>query len=339
MKGSTLVLSALLVSVLAVSCELAQEAPTEEEIIHGWEEALQDPAREEGKEDSGNCKYAIKVPDLPRGKIALTFDDGPNRTTTIRVLDVLKAHHAPATFFVLGSKVAGNEDILQRMVDEGHHAGNHTMTHPNAHQVSLATEKGEVDRTDALIDDFFGGAMYMRFPYGNSTCDARAYVEGLGYHVVGWTIDSCDWDYTDGRAGSCVPEAAYRDGSMFIDWVVKEARSTGGGVLLFHDIHANTAGKLDAILTALEAAGFSFVALDGGDFPNLNAAATPAPEPTPSSCHSATYDMEITSRGCVVKGDCDLWQCVDGSWNDAENSAEAAGACAFVYPPDSMSCF
>jgi hypothetical protein len=49
--------------------------------------------------------------------------------------------------------------------------------------------------------------------------------------------------------------------------------------------------------------------------------------------------MEITSRGCVVKGDCDLWQCIDGSWNDAENSAEAAGACAFVYPPDSTSCF
>jgi peptidoglycan/xylan/chitin deacetylase (PgdA/CDA1 family) len=280
MKGSTLVVSALLVSSLAVSCELVQEAPTEEEIIQGWEEALQDPAREEGKEDSGNCKYAIKVPDLPRGKIALTFDDGPNRSTTTRVLDILKAHNAPATFFVLGSKVAGNEDILRRMVDEGHHVGNHTYTHLNAHQVSLAKETGEIDRTQALVSDYAGGAMYMRFPYGNSTCDSRAYVEDLGYHVVGWHIDSCDWDYTDGRAGSCVPEAAYRDGSMFLDWVVKEARSMGGGVILFHDIHANTANKLDAILTALEAAGFSFVALDGRRPPRIPRPQAATAQPT-----------------------------------------------------------
>ena len=323
--------------ILMFSCEAGGPGiPSDDELLQGYLEALSDPDREEGKEDYNNCKYAIKVPDSPMDrKIALTFDDGPHRTYTPRILDVLAAHSASATFFVLGSKVAGNEAILQRMQNEGHNVGHHTYSHPNAHSVSFETEKSEIDRTHNKISGYFGDAMYFRFPYGNSTCQAKDYLTGIGYSIVGWHVDTCDWDFADGYAGSCVPDSSYRDGSRYIDWVVRESIRMGGGVLLFHDIQSVTANNLDAILTRLEAEGFEFVNLSSEHFPLLNN----NEPPPPSGCHSATYDKDIVADGCVVLSGCDLWKCTSGSWYDADDTYEAMQACVQVYPIDSMSCF
>ena len=63
--------------------------------------------------------------------VALTFDDGPDRVTTSRLLDLLEERHTPATFFVLGHRIAGNEDLLHRMVQLGMGVENHTWDHPN----------------------------------------------------------------------------------------------------------------------------------------------------------------------------------------------------------------
>lgn len=60
--------------------------------------------------------------------VYLTFDDGPNQYTP-KLLDVLKRYDVKATFFILGKKIKGNEAILQRIVDEGHTIGLHSMTH------------------------------------------------------------------------------------------------------------------------------------------------------------------------------------------------------------------
>lgn len=63
--------------------------------------------------------------------VALTFDDGPHATLTPQLLDVLKAHHVHATFFVIGMNVEQNPDVLRRIVAEGHEVGNHSWSHPN----------------------------------------------------------------------------------------------------------------------------------------------------------------------------------------------------------------
>src|SRR5688572_26382773 len=62
--------------------------------------------------------------------MALTFDDGPSSAYTPQILDILDRHGVKATFFVLGSNVAGNEALLQRTYASGHEIGNHTWGHP-----------------------------------------------------------------------------------------------------------------------------------------------------------------------------------------------------------------
>ena len=99
-----------------------------------------------------------------------------------------------------------------------------------------------------------------------------------GYVVTGWHIDSADWCYAAG-GGTCsrstfryVPDPLR---SNMLGYVLSQVHATNGGIILFHDIHANTADNLDAMLTALEADGFSFVRLDDqAVFPKLH---TPEP--------------------------------------------------------------
>ncbi len=63
--------------------------------------------------------------------LCLTFDDGPNREFTPQILDILKAHHVPATFFVIGVNAEQMPALIKREYEEGHEIGNHTYTHPN----------------------------------------------------------------------------------------------------------------------------------------------------------------------------------------------------------------
>lgn len=224
----------------------------------------------------GSCTYAIRVPDrVTRGTIALTFDDGPNPATTPIVLDTLKKHGAKATFFILGGKVAGNEKLIRRILDEGHHIANHSYNHPNFHNLSVVDAKNQIYQTDKLLKQFTT-PKYMRFPFGNSTCDAIDYAESIGYNVVGWNIDTCDWAFantgtvSDKSNKTCQAPASLRsDYAGYVNHVVAQ---TNGGVLLMHDIHMNTAKSLDRMMTMLEKQGYRFVDLaDKNIFPNLNA--------------------------------------------------------------------
>ena len=72
---------------------------------------------------------AVSAPSQLRRCIALTFDDGPSPQTTATLLDGLKERGAHATFFLIGEQIAGNEDLVRRMKDEGHQVGSHSFTH------------------------------------------------------------------------------------------------------------------------------------------------------------------------------------------------------------------
>ena len=69
--------------------------------------------------------------------VALTFDDGPNAATTSQALDILAKYHVKGTFFMLGKNVAGNEQLIKRVHDEGHEIGNHSWSHPQLPTLSL----------------------------------------------------------------------------------------------------------------------------------------------------------------------------------------------------------
>ena len=80
--------------------------------------------REGAKETAAEAEKSV-----PR-RAALTFDDGPNACYTPEVLEILKENEIPATFFLQGQCLAGNEEIVRRMHAEGHLIGNHGYRHP-----------------------------------------------------------------------------------------------------------------------------------------------------------------------------------------------------------------
>jgi peptidoglycan-N-acetylglucosamine deacetylase len=86
--------------------------------------------------------------------VALTFDDGPHAELTDAVLDVLAAHRAHATFFVIGERVEGNERVLARIVDEGHELGNHMMSDEPSILLSREQFEGDLGRNHELLADY-----------------------------------------------------------------------------------------------------------------------------------------------------------------------------------------
>lgn len=146
--------------------------------------------------------YAIqRVAGVP-GDVAITFDDGPDPQWTPRILDVLKAKQAPATFFVIGRNLQASPSLVQRMVNEGHEVGNHTYSHRGYTQGNGLALWWQLASTQRLFETLTGRSMRLfRPPYlGNAeptTPDELTPIEqaqSLGYLTVGLHVDSDDWE-------------------------------------------------------------------------------------------------------------------------------------------------
>jgi peptidoglycan-N-acetylglucosamine deacetylase len=188
--------------------------------------------------------------------IALTFDDGPNRTYTPQILDILAAKNVKATFFIVGSAGVVNGDLLQRMHVEGHDIGNHTFTHLNSEEASNEHLKFELNATQRLLESTIGvRTRLFRPPFATdmepTTIDGAETLRtaaSLGYFTIGMNIDTKD--YARPFAGKII--ATTLDG----------ARRGDGNVVLLHDAGGNrdaTVEALPQIIDQLRAEGFSFV--------------------------------------------------------------------------------
>ena len=83
--------------------------------------------------------------------VALTIDDSPHPIQTSRILDVLAEHDAHATFFLIGDRIPGNEEIVRRIVDEGHELGNHLMANAPSIRLAPAEFERQFRQTHALL--------------------------------------------------------------------------------------------------------------------------------------------------------------------------------------------
>ncbi len=130
----------------------------------------------------------------PQRAIALTFDDGPSPEYTPRVLDILKAQQAPATFFCIGKNIAGNEALLRRIAAEGHLIGNHSFSHsPWFDFFSVKKMCAELYLADQAIESVTGKRpLWFRPPYGVINPNVRDAVRRSGHHVIGWNLRSYD---------------------------------------------------------------------------------------------------------------------------------------------------
>jgi len=126
------------------------------------------------------------------GDWGITFDDGPT-PNTVPLLATLKANSIKATFFVMGSNVVRNADILKQEYADGHHIASHTWSHFPLTSLSNEQIVAEVKWTEKAVFDITGLRMkYIRPPYGDIDNRVRAVIAKLGYRVVDWTDDAAD---------------------------------------------------------------------------------------------------------------------------------------------------
>lgn len=176
--------------------------------------------------------------------LALTFDDGPNPVTTPQVLTDLEQAHIPATFFVIGNRIGGNEALLQRMYAGGDEIGNHSWSHPDLTKLSADQVRQQISQTQlAVTNAGVPAPTVFRPPYGAIN---PAVQRNVPLSVLLWNEDPRDW-------AASTPQQVIQ---------AVEASAKPGGIVDMHDIYHVTANALPKILQDLTARGFHFVTVD-----------------------------------------------------------------------------
>lgn len=193
-----------------------------------------------------NASVIEFVPDQtePNNKIALTFDDGPQKTYTIQILDALKKYDAKATFFVVGERVESHSGILLRMKNEGHQIGNHTWDHKKLHRLSDTDIREQIDSSNKEIFAITGELpRVLRPPNGIHT---KRVTSVAHQPIIMWSVDTFDW--------------LYRNADHTIAKVTESTKT--GSIILMHDLYQSSSNAVPAILERLSARGFEFVTVD-----------------------------------------------------------------------------
>ncbi len=195
--------------------------------------------------------------------LCLTFDDGPNREYTPRILDILKAHHVPATFFVIGVNAEQMPNLIKREYAEGHEIGNHTYTHPNIAATSPLRTELELSTTQRIIENLLGvSTTFFRPPYNaDSAPTTPAEIEpvlraqAFGYTTIAETVDPRDWE------PGVTPAAILNEAKTEIADAVSEDESDSTHIILLHDAGGDrsaTVTALPQIIEYFQAQGYRF---------------------------------------------------------------------------------
>ena len=180
--------------------------------------------------------------------IYLTFDCGYENGNTEPILDALKKHNAPATFFVVGHFLESAPEIVKRMVEEGHTVGNHTYHHPDMSKISdKASFQKEMDDVASAFKEVTGTelAMYYRPPQGKYSTANLQMAKELGYSTFFWSLAYVDWNQ-DSQPSH---EEAF-------DKLTK--RIHPGAIVLLHSTSKTNGEIMDELLTKWEEMGYTF---------------------------------------------------------------------------------
>ena len=179
-----------------------------------------------------------------RPLVALTFDDGPRRSTTEELLDGLAQRGAHATFFLVGEMIPGNEDLVLRMEEEGHQIGTHSYDHVYLTGLNAREFTCQVDRTENLLTQILGhGGFLLRPPYGriDNAVEKRA-----GGPLILWSVDPEDWND--------------KNTDRIVAHILNNVRD--GDVILLHDIYPTSVAAALQVVDALHQQGFLFVTVE-----------------------------------------------------------------------------
>ncbi len=194
--------------------------------------------------------YFINTKVADEKVVYLTFDEGYENGYTETILDVLKENNVKATFFVTGHYINSAGDLVQRMVDEGHVIGNHSINHPKLPELTdeeLYTEiTGLADKFTELTGEKI--APFFRPPSGNYSERTLYLTRKLGYRTIFWSMAFKDYDPMDqpGKEGS-------------YNHVMDNYHN--GSIILLHAVSESSTEALPDIIRDLIAEGYRFGSL------------------------------------------------------------------------------
>lgn len=166
--------------------------------------------------------------------VYLTFDDGPHPEYTPKILDELNKIGAKATFFVIGKNLQGNEELLRRVLSEGHSLAVHGWDHLKVTNVSMNEYVNDTMQCKKDLEAIIGKECRLfRPPYGELTVPTLASLASKKLQIIHWSLDTKDYKM--------------KDGEELINWYQNKTL-TDGDVILMHEME-NTAMSLSEALS------------------------------------------------------------------------------------------
>lgn len=179
--------------------------------------------------------------------IYLTFDCGYENGNTAAILDALKKHKAPATFFIVGHYLNTAAELVERMASEGHVVANHTYHHPDMSAISEGDKfRQELQSLEEEYQKLTGKKMvkYYRPPQGKYSISNLQMAKEMGYKTFFWSLAYVDWN-----------EKSQPTASEAMEKLISRIHS--GAVLLLHNTSSTNAEVLDKLLTEYENLGYT----------------------------------------------------------------------------------
>ena len=187
------------------------------------------------------CRVETETP-----VVALTFDDGPTRIGVDLATNVLRENDARGTFFLIGREIAGREDLVRRLVADGHEIGNHSYSHPRMIFRWPSYHDEQISRADAILRrSGVSTPGLFRPPYGRKLVGLPNALARHDYRMIMWDVEDPS-GVTDARA--------------YADHVVRQARP--GSIILMHVMYSpNHVAReaLPLVVRGLRARGFRLV--------------------------------------------------------------------------------
>ncbi|CAG9947873.1 unnamed protein product [Clonostachys rosea f. rosea IK726] len=209
----------------------------------------------------GNVPYGVDITTCTvKGKVALSFDDGPGEYTA-KVLDTLEKNgNIKATFFLVGSSPNGKTGIsnaayasvLKRMFNAGHQLGSHSWSHQNFDAISQQQMREEVLKNEDIFSKTFGVIpTYWRPPYTHCSAPCISVLNEYAYHITDFNLDTRDWQ--DGGVNA----------KQIYSGIIKASNpTTDKWISLAHDIHPFTAdGFVQYMIDVAKEKGYQFTTI------------------------------------------------------------------------------
>ena len=179
-----------------------------------------------------------------KAMVAITFDDGPNPSSTNRILDTLQKYNAVATFFDLASLVNSHPDVVKREEAIGCEVGSHTYSHANLNNLTQDAIQSEIANSKAAFTNVLGhDVSIMRPPYGNANDFVKSQIP---YPIINWNVDTLDW------------KSRNKDAILS---VVRSSGNLDGKIILMHSIYSTTADAVEVMVPELINQGYQLVTI------------------------------------------------------------------------------